>query len=99
MTYDDYFNLSPQIGKEHVGLKAITEVLQDLQYKVSYCFHSILIYWISERNRRRRHRMSCLRPNETQLIWITSRADAVGQMVDEWLDSFVYNKVDYSDIL
>lgn len=24
-----------QIGKEHLGLKAITEVLQDLQYKVS----------------------------------------------------------------
>lgn len=23
-----------QIGKEHLGLKAITEVLQDLQYKV-----------------------------------------------------------------
>ncbi len=24
-----------QVGKEHLGLKAITEVLQDLQYKVS----------------------------------------------------------------
>ena len=24
-----------QIGKEHLGLKAVTEVLQDLQYKVS----------------------------------------------------------------
>ncbi len=26
---------SLQIGKEHLGLKAITDVLQDLQYKVS----------------------------------------------------------------
>ena len=26
-----------QIGKEHVGLKAVTEILQDIQYKVSYC--------------------------------------------------------------
>lgn len=24
-----------QIGKEHVGLKAVTEILQDIQYKVS----------------------------------------------------------------
>lgn len=27
-----------QIGKEHVGLKAVTEILQDIQYKVSHCF-------------------------------------------------------------
>lgn len=27
-----------QIGKEHVGLKAVTEILQDIQYKVSYYF-------------------------------------------------------------
>lgn len=26
---------SVQVGKEHLGLKAITDVLQDLQYKVS----------------------------------------------------------------
>lgn len=26
---------SMQVGKEHLGLKAITDVLQDLQYKVS----------------------------------------------------------------
>lgn len=25
-----------QIGKEHVGLKAVTEILQDIQYKVGY---------------------------------------------------------------
>lgn len=25
-----------QIGKEHVGLKAVTEILQDIQYKVNH---------------------------------------------------------------
>lgn len=25
-----------QIGKEHVGLKAVTEILQDIQYKVGH---------------------------------------------------------------
>lgn len=27
-----------QIGKEHVGLKAVTEILQDIQYKVNHYF-------------------------------------------------------------
>lgn len=32
-----WFLLNPfQIGKEHVGLKAVTEILQDIQYKVSH---------------------------------------------------------------
>lgn len=30
-----------QIGKEHSGLKAVTEILQDIQYKVKYLQYTI----------------------------------------------------------
>lgn len=32
-----------QIGKEHVGLKAVTEILQDIQYKVGHYLKEIKI--------------------------------------------------------
>lgn len=31
-----------QIGKEHVGLKAVTEILQDIQYKVNHQLEEVL---------------------------------------------------------
>uniref|UniRef100_A0A8B9K800 Carbonic anhydrase n=1 Tax=Astyanax mexicanus TaxID=7994 RepID=A0A8B9K800_ASTMX len=35
-----------QVGKEHLGLKAVTEVLQDLQYKVTHIQHMIQQYTV-----------------------------------------------------
>lgn len=44
-----YLNLSLlavfQIGKEHVGLKAVTEILQDIQYKVRHSLKKCFLHW------------------------------------------------------
>lgn len=36
-----------QIGKEHVGLKAVTEILQDIQYKVNHYLNEVKWFYMN----------------------------------------------------
>lgn len=65
-----------QIGKEHVGLKAVTEILQDIQYKVRRCPKQCFLQW-AERHWEKglygaKRKLSCVsvvKPHVRAIIW------------------------------